>query len=141
AREAGMTSLTPGDPAPWFTARTPAHPDFQFGTAAGRPIVLSFICSAGSSPGKAMLESLLAGKARLDNQNASLFVVSQDGEDERQGRIAQAGGVHVFWDEGARIAAIYGLAGKDALGQPSLTLTSFVLDPMLRVAQLVPFRD
>lgn len=136
-----MTRLTPGDPAPWFTARTHARPDFQFGAAAGRPIVLSFIGSAGSASGKAMLEGLLAGKARFDNQAASLFVVSQDDEDERQNRIAAGGGVHVFWDLEAKIAALYGLAGKDAKGRLTIVPASFVLDPMLRVVQVVPPGD
>jgi predicted 2-oxoglutarate/Fe(II)-dependent dioxygenase YbiX/peroxiredoxin len=136
-----MTHLTPGDPAPWFTARTPARPDFQFGLVAGRPVVLSFIGSAGSGPGKAMLDGLLAQRDRFDNSAAALFVISQDGEDERQGRIAAGGGVHIFWDLGAEIAALYGLARKDALGAPTVTLASLVLDPMLRVVKVVPFTD
>lgn len=136
-----MTSLTPGDPAPWFTARTPSRPDFQFGTAAGRKVVLSFIGSAGAAPGKAMLEGLLAGQARFDNRAASLFIVSQDGEDEAAGRIAAGGGVHVFWDLEARIAALYGLAGAEAGGRSVVTLASFVLDPMLRVIRVVPLAD
>ena len=74
-----MTHLTPRDPAPWFTARTLAQPDFQFAASAGRPLVLSFIGSAGTGPGNAMLDGLLAEQARLDA--ARLFIVSQDGED------------------------------------------------------------
>jgi len=77
-----MTHLTPGDPAPWFTARTPLRPDFQFGAVAGRPLVLSFIGSARQPPGKAMLDGLLAERARFDNRAAGL-IVSPDGEDER----------------------------------------------------------
>jgi predicted 2-oxoglutarate/Fe(II)-dependent dioxygenase YbiX/peroxiredoxin len=132
-----MTHLTPGDPAPWFTARTPARPDFQFGTVAGRPVVLSFIGSAGLAAGKAMLDGLLAQWARFDNRHASLFIVSQDGADEAQGRIPHGGGVHVFWDFDARIAALYGLVGKGADGRPVQQLGSIVLDPMLRVLRSV----
>ena len=134
-----MTHLTPGDPAPWFTARTPLRPDFQFGAVAGRALVLSFIGSAGLAPGKAMLEGLLAARSRFDG--AGLFIVSQDGEDEARGRIPVGDGVHVFWDADARIAALYGLAATDAAGQPALRRASFVLDPMLRVVRVVPFGD
>ena len=134
-----MTHLTPGDPAPWFAARTPLRPDFQFGSVAGRPVVLSFIGSAGLAPGKAMLDALLAAQAQLDR--ARLFIASQDGEDEARGRIVFGDGAHVFWDTDARIAALYGLAGKNAAGQPTQMLASFVLDPMLRVIQVVPLND
>jgi len=136
-----MTHLTSGDPAPWFTARTPARPDFQFGSVAGRPVVLSFIGSAGSASGKAMLDGLMAQWARFDNRAASLFIVSQDGEDEAHGRIPHGGGVHVFWDRDGRIAALYGLLTKDASGAPALRRTSFVLDPMLRILKVVPLTD
>jgi hypothetical protein len=118
-----MTHLTPGDPAPWFTARTPLRPDFLFGSVAGRPLVLSFIGSAGLSPGKAMLDGLLAARAQIDP--ARLFIVSQDGEDEAQGRIA----------------ALYGLTTTNAAGQPARILASFVLDLMLRIVAVVPFND
>lgn len=133
-----MTHLTPGDPAPWFTARTPLRPDFLFGSVAGRPLVLSFIGSAGLSPGKAMLDGLLAARAQIDP--ARLFIVSQDGEDEAQGRIA-TGKAHVFWDADARIAALYGLTTTNAAGQPARILASFVLDLMLRIVAVVPFND
>jgi len=136
-----MTHLTQGDPAPWFTGRTPARADFQFSTAAGRAVVLSFIGSAGSMPGRAMLDGLLTQASRFDNRAAGLFIVSQDGEDERQSRIAHGGGVHVFWDTDHRIAQLYGLARKAADGSSDLLLTSLVLDPMLRVLAVVPFQD
>jgi predicted 2-oxoglutarate/Fe(II)-dependent dioxygenase YbiX/peroxiredoxin len=138
-----MTHLTPGDPAPWFTARTPLRPDFQFGAVAGRSLVLSFIGSAGSVPGKAMLDHLLAARARFGTNG--LFVVSGDSEDERQGRIVTGGDAHVFWDADARIAALYGLAAQDAVGdaagRPGQTMASFVLDPMLRILRVVPLGD
>jgi len=136
-----MTHLTQGDPAPWFTARTPSRPDFQFETVAGRPVVLSFIGSAGLPAGKAMLDGLLAQWARFDNRSASLFIVSQDSADEAQGRIPHGGGVHAFWDFDARIAALYGLVGKNADGRPVQQLGSFVLDPMLCVVRAIKLED
>jgi peroxiredoxin len=138
-----MPHLTPGDPAPWFTARTPLRPDFQFGSVAGRPLVLSFIGSAGTAPGKAMLDALLT--ARPGFGAANLFIVGGDGEDERQGRIVTGSDTHVFWDADGRIAALYGLAAQDAVGdaagQPEQRLASFVLDPLLRVIRVVPLGD
>lgn len=136
-----MTHLTTGDPAPWFEARTPLRPDFQFATAAGRMVVLSFIGSAGTAVGRAMLEVLQARAQRFDNRAASLFIVSQDVQDEQAGRIAHGGGVHLFWDFDARIAELYGLAKKQADGKASVMLASLVLDPMLRVIAVIPFKD
>jgi predicted 2-oxoglutarate/Fe(II)-dependent dioxygenase YbiX/peroxiredoxin len=130
-----MTHLTPGDPAPWFTVRTPLRPDVQFGSVAGRPAVLSFIGSAGTAAGKAMLEGLRAAAMHLGS--ARLFIASQDGEDERQGRLKGCDETHVFWDLEAKIAALYGLVRADGAVLPA----SFVLDPMLRVVRAVPLAD
>ena len=38
--------LAPGDPAPWFRARSLARPDFAFDTVAGRYLVLGFFGAA-----------------------------------------------------------------------------------------------
>ena len=38
--------LTPGDPAPWFTARSTVNPRFTLDTEAGRYLVLCFFGSA-----------------------------------------------------------------------------------------------
>lgn len=134
-----MTHLTPGDPAPWFTARTPFRPDFQFGSMAGQPLVLSFIGSAGTAAGKAMLDGLLGLRTRLGD--GRLCIVSGDGADEHQGRITIGDDTPLFWDADGRIAAMYGLVAPDAVGRAEMKLASFVLDPMLRLIRVVPFGD
>lgn len=130
--------LTQGDPAPWFTVKSATRPDFQFGTMAGRYIVLSFIGSAGQPAAPALLEGLKAGP--YDNDFASLFLVSNDPQDEAKARPAEARGVHVFWDSDARVARLYSVLREEGR-QRQVDLISFVLDPRLRVLKVMPVRD
>lgn len=136
-----MGHLTVGDPAPWFTARSPVRLDYHFATTAGRYVVLSFIGSA-AAPGMDRLVARLAAEPGLfDNVFAGLFVVSADPQDEKQGRLAESPGVHIFWDSDRRVTDLYGLARGGDAGTLQVTPTSFVLDPQLRVLAVLPFHD
>jgi predicted 2-oxoglutarate/Fe(II)-dependent dioxygenase YbiX/peroxiredoxin len=131
-------ALTQGDPAPWFTVKSAARPDFQFGTVAGRYAVLSFIGSASHPAASTLLAGLK--KVPFDNAFAPLFIVSNDPGDETEGRLAESPGVYVFWDGDGRVAQLYGVLQEDG-SQRKVDLTSFVLDPLLRVLKVVPVRD
>jgi peroxiredoxin len=52
------TLLSPGEPAPWFTAASTSNPKYRFETVAGRSIVLCFFQSAGTSVGQQVLQDL-----------------------------------------------------------------------------------
>lgn len=129
-----MAVLKPGDPAPWFSAPTPGRPDFQFGSVAGRVVVLSFIGSAAQPAGQAMLKGLQAERGLFDEAHRALFLVSNDPGD--RDRISEGPGVHVFWDFSRQVSDLYGLHVDGRV-----TLKSFVLDAMLRVIAVVPVRD
>ncbi len=129
-----IAALSPGDPAPRFTARSPANPAFAFDTAAGRNLVLLFVPSAVHPGVPEVLAALLARADLFDDRDASLFIVTPDPEDEAQAHLVnRVPGVRVFWDTDRAIAARYGVA-------PGTTL-AFVIDPTLRLAAVVACDD
>ncbi|MGH6960205.1 MAG: redoxin domain-containing protein, partial [Dongiaceae bacterium] len=101
--------LRPGDPAPWFVAPATGNPRYNFDTAAGRFIVLSFFGSAAMPAMRAMLDSLWQRRDLFQDDHAAFFGVSCDPDDQRLGRVAeQLSGFRVFWDFGLRISKAYG---------------------------------
>lgn len=125
--------LTPGDPAPWFTAPTASSPEFIFDTAAGRYVLLLFLPSGGEAQGLALRE--LAARQRLfDDVRASAFVFVPDPdlarglrdmrglrwvldfEDELKGRFEAEASPWLLLDPTLRLLAAWPLEqGADAL--------------------------
>ena len=120
-----MTHLTPGDPAPWFSAPASNNPNFAFSTVAGRFVVLSFFGSVGEPAGGRFLQ-LVSERARIfDDSNMTFFGVSRDPGDARRVPLF-AIGVRYFWDQDGTIAKLYGL-------RDDAPLTTLILDLTLRV--------
>ena len=135
-------NLLPGDPAPWFQARTTNRPDFAFDTAAGRYIVLCFFATASDARGRAAVSTALALTHFFDDVFASFFGVTIDQTDEAQQRVAsRLPGYRFFWDFDGLVSRLYGAIPHDAepnKGKVPLRRIWIVLDPMLRVLFL-PF--
>ena len=130
-----MTHLTPGDPAPWFTAAASNNPNFAFSTVAGRFVVLTFFGSAADPVAARLLEIVVDKRAIFDDANLAFFGVSHDpGDTERV--VPQLVGVRYFWDFDKAVAKQYGMTAENAS-----PLTSFVLDLSLRVLAVIPERD
>ena len=133
--------LTPGDPAPWFTARSTVNPRFVFDTIAGRYVVLCFFGSAGQPAGRRVLDDVEENRTRFDNLNATFLGVSVDPDDERLARLPTGWpGIIHFWDHDLTISRLYGAAveaGSPAAYRPC----TIVLDQALRVLAVVPFGD
>ncbi len=134
-----MAMLLPGDPAPYFHAEAiGGNPRYAFDTAAGRPVLMLFLGSAGWPLGKDALAVLARHRALFDDVRASVFGVSIDPADVRQRRIApDMPGVRWFGDWDRRVSTLYGAvigAEKDARYLPHW----LVLDPMLRVVSAHP---
>jgi predicted 2-oxoglutarate/Fe(II)-dependent dioxygenase YbiX len=128
--------FSPGDPVPWFTARSSSNPEYHFGTVAGRHIVLLFLGSAGSPNPAAILRDVLAQRQCFDDERASLFILSLDPEDEGLGRVREMlPGVRVFWDDDAALGRRFGVAAADpaVAGRYAFMPAAVVLDPTLRV--------
>lgn len=137
------TTLRAGDPAPWFNQRSFANPSYNFDTAAGRYIVLCYFGSAADVHSQAALAAVMAMPQIFNDDFASFFGVSIDRADEEQGRIADSyPGYRYFWDFDGMIGERYGAIPED--GEPdmdTLRRTWFVLDPTMRLIQVIPFAE
>jgi hypothetical protein len=144
--------LLPGDPAPMFRAPSNINPDFDFGTAAGRYLVLSFL---GPEEGgaKARFDAFLAGAAIFANPDCYFFGVVSGKAAGADSALTQARpGMDMFWDEGA-VAQKYGavepvsfLIGLDlrilaVVKQPDPARHAMdILDILKRLPQIGPYR-
>jgi predicted 2-oxoglutarate/Fe(II)-dependent dioxygenase YbiX/peroxiredoxin len=136
--------LSPGDAAPWFTARSTTRPDFHFDQAAGRYVVLCFFGSAADPLSRAVLDGLLRRRARFDDESYCFFGVSTDPDDERLGRVQESlPGLRYFWDADGRVSRLYGALPEGAGLPDAIAYRRFtvVLDERLRVLALDPFGD
>jgi predicted 2-oxoglutarate/Fe(II)-dependent dioxygenase YbiX/peroxiredoxin len=135
--------LSPGDPAPWFHARSTANPRFAFDSTAGRYLVLLFHGSAADPHGAAALAAVRARPDLFDDDHASCFAVSADPADEAEGRLTDRyPGFRVFWDADGQVGRLYGaLPDEVEPGAAGVQMRRMwvVLDPTLRVRAVVPF--
>lgn len=137
-----MTMLQIGDPAPWFIAPTSGNPAFNFSSVAGRHVVLSFFGSAREAATQQFLAQVRACDL-FDGVRAAFCGVSNDPEDARAGRLAeQDPAIRFFHDFQGGLANRYGLLAKPAGdGRAALLRVSLLLDPRLRVLQILPMQD
>ncbi|MSO76523.1 MAG: redoxin domain-containing protein [Alphaproteobacteria bacterium] len=140
-----MTQLFPGDPVPWFEVPSPVNRAYKFHTVAGRHIVLSFFGTAGDAPGQAFLKAIAERRAAFDDIQASFFGVSVDPADERErGLVNQPPGIRFLFDVDRTASRLYGLT-TDTPEQTTAAIpyrrTTFLLDPGLRVLEVLPFTD
>jgi peroxiredoxin len=127
----------PGDPVPWFKGRATNNPEFEFGAAAGRFIVLCFLGSAGAPPAQRVIQTVVQRARNLfDDRQLSFFGVSIDPKDMEERRVEEMlPGVRYFGDFDRAISRRFGAAGEGSQYRPFW----LVLDPMLRVLASIPF--
>src|SRR5215475_3402843 len=129
-------NLLPGDPAPWFHARSSTRTDFALDVIAGRYIVLCFFATADAR-GKSAVAAAFTERDLFDDMNASFFGVSIDPADEGQRRVVgRPQGFRFFWDFDGAISKLYGAIPRDAEAvgdKVPLRRIWVVLDPTLRV--------
>ena len=107
-----LTSPAFGEPAPAFIARTSANARFVFKSVGGRFIILGFYNSLSTAFGQKLQAAMLSIRPLLDDQNLCYFGVSNDPDDESQGRVADSiPGVRYFWDFDRTVSALYGAQG------------------------------
>lgn len=127
--------LAPGDPAPWFRARSLMRPDFAFDTIAGRYLVLGFFGVATDRVAQAALQHVLAAPA-FDDLHASFFGVTINPSDEPVLR-ERIPGIRWFLDFDGQISSAYGAKAHDDAN--AYRRMWVVLDPALRVTAVLPF--
>lgn len=136
--------LSLGIPAPWFEARSPVNPRFQFSSVAGRFVLLSFFGSAADPRAAAVWAEVNRRGAEFDDERLAFFGVSIDPEDERQSRVAERlPGIHMFWDFDRRVSRLFGVApsnGESGAASDYYPCT-YVLDERLRVVAVLPIDD
>ncbi len=150
--------LTPGDPAPMFTAACSANPHYAFSTTAGRYVVLCFLPSAGRPEAQPALRAIAEHRALFDDHRIALFCVTVDPEDQRQGRLVQSlPGIRHFWDFDGAVSRLYGVLtsppppdpdrihdGPEPAAGAARALFRpcwLVLDPTLRVLAIQPLAE
>jgi predicted 2-oxoglutarate/Fe(II)-dependent dioxygenase YbiX/peroxiredoxin len=123
--------LTPGDPAPWFTAPTPSNPEFAFDTVAGRYVLLVFLPLDVSARRDALMQ-LAARQSLFDDARAAAFVVARDADTQASARDVR--GLRWFLDRDGGVSRLFGALGPEDAERPLWLL----LDPTLRVLSLGP---
>ena len=127
-----------GEPVPWF--RAPAldgSPAYEFGSAAGRYVLLLFLGSTALEQSARALRLVLRHREIFDDRLACFFGVTTDPADAEEGRIAQTlPGIRFFLDYDGEVSRVCGaLSGADY--RPHWLL----LDPRLRVLRRLPVRE
>ena len=138
-----FVNLMRGDPAPRFRAATESNPQYIFDTVAGRYVVLCFFVSGGTPGAAAALQAVAANRHRFDDERLCFFGVTVDPNDRDSGRIQQSlPGVRYFWDFDGNVSRSYGAVPREAVaGEPvNARQFSVVLDPTLRVLEIIPFK-
>ncbi len=136
--------LRPGEPAPWFTARSTRNEQFKFDTAAGRFIVLCIFGSSSSPASRQVLEDFERNRACFTEENILFCGVSTDPDDEHRDLVLQPGpGILYFWDFDREISRLYGAvdAAVDGISREDDRPCSVVLDMSLRTMAVYPFGD
>lgn len=133
--------LQVGDPAPWFVCASNVNPTFDFSTAAGRYLVLSFFGSTAHPVGKALIDSFLAVPEVFADPDFYCFGVSIDSNDRQQPLLTQIRpGIDIFWDTERKVAQRYQVVQGEASLQ-ALQPVTFLLDPDLRILGIFATQD
>ncbi|WP_395015978.1 2OG-Fe(II) oxygenase [Dongia sp.] len=123
--------LLPGDPAPVFRAPSNINPDFDFSTAAGRYLVLSFLGPLEGGAAKTRFDAFLGGAAIFTNPDCYFFgLVAGKADDGEPALRQQRPGMDMFWDDGT-VAHKYGAVAP----------VSFLIGLDLRVLAVVAEPD
>jgi peroxiredoxin/predicted 2-oxoglutarate/Fe(II)-dependent dioxygenase YbiX len=133
--------LLVGDPAPWFHCASNVNPNFDFSTAAGRYIVLTFFGSTAHPVGKGLIESFFAAAETFADPDFYCFGVSVDPADRARGDLTQIRpGFDIFWDAERKVAQRYHFAGTDT-PIAALQPVTYLLDPNLHVVGIFATND
>ena len=135
-------ALTPGDPAPWFTARSRANPAYHIDTAGGMFLVLSFFGSAAQPYAQALLGEVVGSwRHHFDDTRCAFFGISTDPGDEAEKRLPHMlPGIRHFFDDDLKLSTLYGALHSIPNGRRFVPF-SVVLDPLLRVYAVIPMQD
>jgi peroxiredoxin len=127
--------LSPGEPAPWFTAPTPSNPEYVFDTVAGRFVLLAFLPTGDPVVCGAALKVLAENQRLFDDRRISAFVVVRD--PAMAAGLRDMRGLRWFLDFQGAVSRLYDAMGEDGAERPFWML----LDPALRVIRHAPLAE
>ena len=138
--------LLAGDLAPFFSVASSVNPDFNFDTAAGRYVVITFFGSSHIPSSEQFLAEIVKHGDRFDVTNAIFFGVTNDPADVERLKQGHPGRIY-FYDLDLSVAKKFGTVRQpsDAERAPGadvvLSRRTFVLDQSLRVVAVFGMRD
>lgn len=131
--------LSIGDPAPWATLPSTAHPQHYGDYLNGDRTVLFFLGSASSPETSAVLTEFAAQQAQLQALGASVLGVSIDPQDQVLSEwVGRSPHLNLLWDFDGQLSALYGVCQIGSSGGIAYDPTTFVLDENLRIVAIVP---
>lgn len=135
-------ALAPGDPAPWFKAKSRVNPTYHIDTAAGLFLVLSFFGSGSQPHAQSVLKEVTGNwRKYFDDTQCAFFGISTDPADESEGRLPHLlPGVRHIFDTDRAVSEKYGALQEDGAIKRHTPLT-VVLDPLMRVYAVIPMDD
>lgn len=134
-----------GDPAPIFVGRSTVNPEFKFDMAGGRFVLLAFLGTLADAQAAGALRLIREIATAFDDTKLAFFGViasARDAETEAFKDIARSH--RFFLDYDGAISRAYGSAPIDADGprdQMPYQRRWVLIDPMLRIVAVVPFRQ
>jgi predicted 2-oxoglutarate/Fe(II)-dependent dioxygenase YbiX len=132
--------ILPGDPAPMFRAQSNVNPDFDFASAAGRHIVLSFLGAAEDAAAGTRFAAFLS-EAKLFGDRDNYFfgvVLGKPGSGDPV-FAERRPGMDTFWDQGA-LGRAYGALPADP-GGGGFEPVTVILGIDMRVLAVVKLPD
>ncbi|TDQ83831.1 AhpC/TSA family protein [Dongia mobilis] len=132
--------LLVGDPAPMFVCRSNVNPAFDFSTAAGRYIVLSFLGSSAHTVGRPLFEAFRQAAQTFAEPDFYFFGVCGESPDIAPEELQHLPpGMDIFWDATGEVAARFRLvpAGGGSIAQP----VTFLLDLGMRIVGIFATND
>lgn len=137
-----MTQPRHGEPVPWFEAQTTHNPTFRFHTVGGAYVVLCCFGSLANPASRRIVEDFKTAREHLDRDSSVILGVSVDPNDRKTPLYSDGDAFITFWDFDRRVSQLYGLlapAAPESGAQARYRPCTFILDPTLRVLEIVPF--
>lgn len=136
---ARYAALSPGDPAPRFTAPSLHNPAYVFDTAAGRYLLLCFYGALSREGAAERLAAVCARRDLFDDSFAAAFGVTAHPPDAAH--LTEGPGLRHFLDQSGAIARAYGALPANPSAGESWRGRWVLLDPQLRVIEVIRFAD
>src|SRR5262249_1247965 len=115
------------------------NPNFEFATAAGRIIVLSFLGPTGTAFAEALHKAFLAEAGLFSHPDRYLFAVALGAREADAALAERRPGMDTFWHDG-KVSRLYGALPADE-NDASFAPVSYVLGIDLRVLASVRHTD